>query len=1187
MATAGYLPPVVVEIIGNNKDLVAKLLQAKAMLRELAGEDTQARLGVTLGEFTTDLSAARVELLNFAKEVTNAQLGADAAPFWADIAKLRAELASTSPLDINVGTTLGTALAQIETLRGELALMQAQGMADTGGLGGAESAAGGAATNAIFGAAGIAHMAHLFTPEVVGLASALFAVGAGFTALGVASIGAASDIYSGASAVSAAHNAIAAAIPGTTQWQKGVVSLGQAWSAIPANLQPAVHAIQGVLGRMGSSPLATEIQQFLGGQAVSLGAMFSGAGSAFQPLIMATEHAIVTVEGMIKSSIGSGSLQRFVRTISNMVGPATVEIYQLVSAILGIAEGFAKAVTDGQGMEVLVGLFQRLATFANGSFFQGFVSGWVDFDRVLSTVLGLVLHFINILTTVGGSFASIAPLLGAVASGLLAVEGTAWLLQNVFSKMLGLPVDQFLGNMKGFAKAAIPVGIFAAGVTGLVGNITSLLHVKDPLTSVFHSIGGLIGRLSKFGTSANSTIGKEKKALQGAIPVTATFTSAQDLLIRSTQQIGSSLAGAATGFANFTVAVPQSYNKMLANLQNQNSTLASWAGQAQQLLALGVDPGAVTAMAQQAPQELGVALAHLRQTGAAGLTQFNAVWQEKLMVAQMSSSKGAAGMGAAMIKGFQSKTPAVHQAAVTLATTLGTALQTPFTGTSSSIQNIANQLNSLSPATVQALAGALGKTGLAASHASTASTKLKSHTASLGSTLLSTAANAGMVAMGFSGTVKAVKGVPKALGAVAGKVGSFIGDVGNAASAVASFGQKLGAAALAGVVSLGELAAGMMGATIESTILNAALGVGVIGALVLLGVGIYELVTHWKTVWHAIVAAARAAAKALGAVWRFLKADAQAIWAHIAGVVKAVWAVIGPAVKVGAALVVGYVKVYWAILSTIFKVVWDVVAGVVKVAWDVIVGIVKVAIAIVTGIIKFFAALFTGNWKAMWNAIKGTVSTVWKDIQGIFLGAVGAMAGAGQAIMNALAGGFNAAVNAVSGAAQSVWNAVTGVFSGAARFLKHVGKAIVQGLANGISGAIHFVKSAMSAVVSVVKHIPIVGGLIGSPSPYFITVGHAIGEGLGIGVRGGAPKAISAVQGLALGVRAAGAGMGLGVAGAGVGVGATIHQSVNLTFTGTAPEPAAIARVTQKALAAENEKLVARLRTGTSRVGYR
>lgn len=1191
MATAGYLPPVVVEILGNDKDLVAKLIQAKTLLREFATEDTKARLGVTLGEFTSELTAARAELLNLAKQVTAARIGADAAPFWADIAKLRAELAAVSPLDINVGTTLGTALAQIETLRGELALVQAQQMAAGAGgagtsgfdaLAGGGSAAGGGAANAVFGMTGLLHMSHLLTPEIVGLATALFSVGAGFAALGIASIGAASDIYKGSAAVSAAKNAIAAAIPGTTQWQTGVTNLGLAWSQIPANLQPAVHAIQNMLGRMGSSPMATEIQRFLGGQANILSSMFSGAGSAFQPLIMATEHAIVTVEGLIKKSIGSGSLQRFVAGISHMVGPATVELFQLATAIMHIAAGFAKAVTDGQGMEVLVGLFQRLASLANSKFFQGFVSGWVDFDRVLSTVLGALLHVINVVTGMSGSFAAIAPILGFVASGLLAAKGAAWLLQKQFPKLQE--------GMKGLASGAISVGLFSAGLVGAVKDVSTLVHASDPLSGALHAVGSWLGFASKKGTSFNDTLGGAKKALNGAIPVTANFTAAQDLLVRASQATGSAIASAATGFATFTVKVPQSYAKMLANLQNQNGTLATWAADAQQLLKMGVNPGAVTSMAQQAPQELGVALAHLKKTGAAGLDQLNTVWQEKLMVTQMSSSKGVSGMTQAMVKGFQSGTPIVHNAAAALATTLGAALRTPFTGTQASIQAIAKQLSSLSPATSAALAGALGKLGLSASKAAVHTAAVQKHAASMGSTFISLAGNVGMVAVGFSGTVSAVKKIPAGIAKVGGALGSIVGKAASAASSVASFAATLGHAAISGLASLGELVVGMIGVEVEGETLNAVLGVGVIGALVLLGIAIYELVTHWKTVWKAIVAAARVAEAGLQAAWSAIEGAAKTIWASIGGIVKSAWGVISGVIKIYVAISVAYIKVAWALVSTVFKVTWDLVAGVVKSAWAVISGLVKVGVAIITGIIKFFAALFTGNWTAMWNDIKNTARTVWNDILGIFTGAIGAMLGAGKAIMNALASGFTAVINAVTGAAKSVWNAVIGVFSSAVHFFEDIGKSIIQGLVNGIKGATHLVSSAIHGVVSLVKHIPVIGGLIGSPSPYFIEVGHAISEGLGLGVTGGAGKALTAVRALGAAVTGAGAGMRMsGLAGAGVGMGGghVINQQIHLTFTGTAPQPAAIGRMTQQAVATENRKLLQSLRGGTSRIGYR
>ncbi|HEX7355319.1 MAG TPA: hypothetical protein VF288_10865, partial [Mycobacteriales bacterium] len=135
-AGAGYLPPVVVTIVADDADFIAKLAADKAALGDFAKTVTKTQLGATSEQFQDDLVAAKVELASFAKQVTDTQLGADAAPFWTSIAELRATLAAMSPLGIDVTADTAAALAKIEALRGALALSQVDQMAPVAEAGG-------------------------------------------------------------------------------------------------------------------------------------------------------------------------------------------------------------------------------------------------------------------------------------------------------------------------------------------------------------------------------------------------------------------------------------------------------------------------------------------------------------------------------------------------------------------------------------------------------------------------------------------------------------------------------------------------------------------------------------------------------------------------------------------------------------------------------------------------------------------------------------------------------------------------------------------------------------------------------------------------------------------------------------------------------------------------------------------
>jgi len=145
MAGSGFfLPPVVIRIVGDNRDLISKIAQTKAILADLQRWDPTVNLHLNTDDMTDGLLRAQTELLAFARQVRSARLGADAEPFWADIAKLKAELDAMS-VDMRVDADVAPALAKIEALKAALASAQTGSILKAAGAGAAAGAAGSAA----------------------------------------------------------------------------------------------------------------------------------------------------------------------------------------------------------------------------------------------------------------------------------------------------------------------------------------------------------------------------------------------------------------------------------------------------------------------------------------------------------------------------------------------------------------------------------------------------------------------------------------------------------------------------------------------------------------------------------------------------------------------------------------------------------------------------------------------------------------------------------------------------------------------------------------------------------------------------------------------------------------------------------------------------------------------------------
>lgn len=1285
MASEGYLPPIVVQITGDVAGLIEKLGSAKGLLKEFSTTDTEAPIDINEAEFAKQLASVRAQLLAFSKVVTALPVELEAKTLFQEIGALHTILQNDLG-DLNLETIsevsagirgLKGEIDQLQTgllvdngeidalLRKDfnyvgsmqelttnanmastdalIAILKSQQVLDglqnptiassesaslsmnTGGqsqnpndplvalltsLGGRQ--AGAALANAGVGV-GLLHTLHLFTPEIVGFLTAISSVAIGLGVLGVASIGAASDIAAGTSAVSSAQNAIKAAIPGTTQWQKGVTSLGAAWSTIPANLQPAVSAINNFMQGLGKSPMATEIQGFLGGQAQILTHLFSSGGSTFAPLILATQRAIVTIENMISKGLGSGGLTRFVASISKMVGPAMVELAQLVGAIFHIAVGFAKAVQAGRGMEVLVGLFQDLANIVNSSFFQGFVSGWVDVDRLISTAIGFVIRVIGYLSNLGVNLQDVGVVVGAVTSAFMGFLAVKYLLMSMAgsTSTLGSRLSSLTPIVSKMAKSGIGLGLMATGITGLVGNITTLLHTSNPLSSLWHSIAGGITKVSNAGGGLVSTINGYTVMLNGAIPVTGNFKGAVDLLVRSEQSIGSSLSSAATGFSKFTVQTPAKVSAMIANLQAQNGSLATWAADAQILIKRGMDPSAVASLAQQAPQDLSTMVTATTSQ----LQSMNVQWQAKMIEAKMSGQQGVQGMITAIEQGLSSGSPVLVAAAKSVATTLGNALHMPFTGSVSSIKAIGKALNNLSPSTIAILAGKTTGYSVAANDAAAKTTKLKSASQSTGSTLLAMVPNLAMTVGGFA----MLKG---SLGGVFGGLRSLAGTIGESITGLLGLGGAAEAAGVGGDLLGGGFDVAAAGAAAFDAVPIVALIVAIIAVVVLLVVGIYELVTHWRTVWKDVE---KVAGGAIRGVQKVLSGFSN--WfSQYKGEISVVMGAIGTIIKGGMTVIKVLWSIGWEVIKTVVSVVWDTIAGTVKMAFDLISGIISVVLDVLTGhwsrawhdllttVIQIGNAL-VGMVKSIFSALYHFVDWIWQQISSSTVAAwhqiLQFLSGIGGAILHVFDGMNNllvhagmALLNGFLSGIKSAWKAVTGFVGGigswiaahkgpistdAVLLVPH-GQAIMKGFTQGITTSSTY-QTLSSYFLSLLASL---STLLTNQIPSFTKIGVALMQGLAQGLQTGSLLAIKAAQeaiqqigvaSMQASMRAQDLGGSMAV---GSGMGTTGNIVINqapITINAPTGNGTDIARAFKAAMAQHDQQLIAMLRTGSSSAG--
>jgi TP901 family phage tail tape measure protein len=239
-------------------------------------------------------------------------------------------------------------------------------------------------------------------------------------------------------------------------------------------------------------------------------------------------------------------------------------------------------------------------------------------------------------------------------------------------------------------------------------------------------------------------------------------------------------------------------------------------------------------------------------------------------------------------------------------------------------------------------------------------------------------------------------------------------------------------------------------------------------------------------------------------------------------------AMLGP---IGLVIIAGtLVATHWKEVSRLLVDAWHFIEDEAKEIWGDIVGFFKkwgedilLAFLPVVGIPLFLAT--------HWHEVSSDAQEIWGDIVSFFesipgriVSALSALGGDLLSLATSAWGDFKTGAITVFDTVLSWVKGIPGkiedIFKDAGTWLLDAGKAIIQGLVNGIKAGLHLVSDAVGGVVSLVKHIPIIGGLIGSPSPYFTQVGQAIGDGLTNGIHGSTGRAVAAVQAAAGSLRA-------------------------------------------------------------------
>ncbi|MDA8440273.1 MAG: phage tail tape measure protein [Propionibacterium sp.] len=330
-----------------------------------------------------------------------------------------------------------------------------------------------------------------------------------------------------------------------------------------------------------------------------------------------------------------------------------------------------------------------------------------------------------------------------------------------------------------------------------------------------------------------------------------------------------------------------------------------------------------------------------------------------------------------------------------------------------------------------------------------------------------------------------------------------------------------------------EIVAGVLGGLVVAIlVVNAALAVtaivtnaaflpvvGVIMIITALGLLIYELAKHWRTVWSTIKNATSEAwdwlKRVVSAGWNAVKGAFESFGHQVAEVARKVWSGIrDTTVKVWDA-VAGFFKKWWPLLLAIFapwlflilaawhkwhKSLQDSLAK----AWGWIKRHLSEAWDWIKSLFHDYISVVSAVWQAIWGPLARTLSAQW------------------TAISKAVSDGFNAVSRVLSPLASKVWGWIVGSFESSLQGVEddlylwyNIGSDIVTGLWNGISGGWSWLTGKVSGLASGLLGAAKKALGINSPSKLVADViGKGIVEGIGKGITDNHHHAVNPLRNL-------------------------------------------------------------------------
>lgn len=259
----------------------------------------------------------------------------------------------------------------------------------------------------------------------------------------------------------------------------------------------------------------------------------------------------------------------------------------------------------------------------------------------------------------------------------------------------------------------------------------------------------------------------------------------------------------------------------------------------------------------------------------------------------------------------------------------------------------------------------------------------------------------------------------------------------------------------------------------------------IVGAVIALGVAVYETYKHFKPfrdwvnkTWDTLKSFGSGVAKigkqiyqgivnglsgVISWINKWIKNIGKVIGAITQTIKKPlsnIWKEIQPIVKSGMKVISSIIELDLTLIKKAWSTAWGLLSGTVKLAWKIIEPIVKIGMKIISNAIKVEMEIIKIAWKLAWNTLSTTVKVVWKIMEPIVkLG------------MGVIKGVISGTMSIISGLWKGAWNLIKGVLHGVWEIMKPIVKTALDVIADVINIVTNAIKGNWSSVWNGIKNL--------------------------------------------------------------------------------------------------------------------